>query len=84
MPGIVHCFDDLMRLKRNELHGGVVVESQAILGFIVTEADHGASHTRIGNGRSIAEEITVEEEMSAKPRNGGGLSLHLHFLEMFV
>ena len=84
MAGFVHLVDDLVGLKRDELHCGVVKERKTIDGLVTAQANDRACHTWVGNGRAIAEEIAIEEEVTAKVRDSGRLLLLLHILKMLV
>jgi len=65
VAGVVHGLDDLVGLQGDEFHGGVVVQREAVDGFVVAEADDGACHAWVGDGGAVAEEVAVEEEVPA-------------------
>lgn len=71
VAGGVHGFDNLARLQRDELHGGVVDQRETGDRGVAAEADDGASHAWIGDGRAVAKEVAVEEDVAAEVGDGG-------------
>ena len=65
MAGFVHCFDDLVGLQGDEFHSSVVVQREAVLAFVAAEADDGSGHAGVGDGGAVAEEVAIEEEVTA-------------------
>ena len=80
----VHGLDDLVGLEGDEFHGGVVVEGEAIDGFVGGETDDGTGHAGVGDGGAVAEEVAVEEEVAAEVSDGRGVLVALHVFEVLV
>ena len=84
VAGFVHRGDDLVGLEGDEFHGCVVVEGEAVDGFVGRKADYGARHVGVGDWRAVAPEVAVEEEVAAEVGDGGGGVLFFELEEVFV
>lgn len=70
VAGTVHRLDNLPRLQRDELHGGVVQQRHGVAARVGAHADERAAHAGVGDGRAVAPEVAVEEEVAAEVRDG--------------
>ena len=84
VAGLVHDFDDLVRLQGNELHGRIVVQCQAVDAAVTAETNNGSFHVGVGDWATIAEEIAVEEKVSSQPTNRWSVRFLCHFSQMLV
>lgn len=84
VAGLVESVDDLLRLQGDELERCVVVDGEAVEALVAGEANDGAGHARVGNGRAVTEQISVEEEVARQIRDARRLALLLHLAQVLV
>lgn len=84
VAGLVHGRDDLQRLQRDELHGAVVVQREAVEGLVARQAHDGAGHGRVRDRRPVAEQVAVEEKVAAQVADRWRRRPLLHVLQVLV
>ena len=84
VAGGVHGGDDLLRLQRDELHRAEVVQPEAVEALVAAEADDGAGHGGVCDGRAVPEQVAVEEEVAAEVGDAGGAGAGLHVAQVLV